>query len=685
MRLFLRQSNHNRQACPTVFGWAPTAVSRVARPLAVLFLLLLPGRMLAQYNTDRLMESGQVAMHYQDYVLSIQYFNRIIALKPYLYQPWFFRGVDKYYLDDFVGSEDDVTHAISLNPYVNEMYELRALARIRQNKLSDAIADYNQAIALMSMTRNYWYNRAICMMNLKDYDAALLQTDTIAQKWRDFAPNYSLKAEIYLQKKDTTEAAKWLDKSLEIDPYDGDTWTTRAYISLSRRQWKDADTELSKAIHLKPKTVGNYVNRALCRYNINNLRGAMEDYDQALSLDPNNFLAHYNRGLLRMQLGDDNRAITDFDYVIKMEPQNFMAIFNRALLLDRTGDLKGAIRDYSAVIAQFPNFWTGLSYRARCYRRLGMTAKAELDEFRIFKAQMDKHIGIQQRWSKSKIKQLRKRSEIDPDKYNQVVVDDEVHYQHEFKSEYRGQVQNRNVEVTFLPMFSMSFQSYHNGVSSYQVYDRSLEKFNSTTRSARHLYLNCASGQLSETLSKASFDLVDSLSRAISSVSSMKAVAPLVLMRAAAYTTVQDFEAAINDLTVYIQYDPNMAWAYSQRGLCQVKLNDYAASKGTDTRSTQTQAHDDLVKAVSLDPDNAYLHYNLGNFYAANADYGKAIDEYTIAISKNANFAEAYYNRGLARMKSDNHKGGTADLSKAGELGLYDAYSIIKQFSASKK
>ena len=54
-------------------------------------------------------------------------------------------------------------------------------------------------------------------------------------------------------------------------------------------------------------------------------------------------------------------------------------------------------------------------------------------------------------------------------------------------------------------------------------------------------------------------------------------------------------------------------------------------------------------------------------------------------ISKNANLAEAYYNRGLARMKADNRKAGIADLSKAGELGLYDAYSIIKQFSASKK
>ena len=125
----------------------------------------------------------------------------------------------------------------------------------------------------------------------------------LSKRWSKFANAYSLNAEIYLQEKDTVKAAKWLDKSLELDPYDGDALTTRAYISLSRKQWKDADKFLSKAIHLKPKTVNNYVNRALARVNYNNLRGAMSDYDTALDLDPSNFLSHYNRGLLRMQLG----------------------------------------------------------------------------------------------------------------------------------------------------------------------------------------------------------------------------------------------------------------------------------------------------------------------------------------------------------------------------------------------
>ena len=86
--------------------------------VATVLLVLMPQRTSAQFNTDRLMVSGRSALYYEDYVLSIQYFNQVHTAKPYLYEPWFFRGLAKFYLDDFGGAESDVTHAIGLNPYI---------------------------------------------------------------------------------------------------------------------------------------------------------------------------------------------------------------------------------------------------------------------------------------------------------------------------------------------------------------------------------------------------------------------------------------------------------------------------------------------------------------------------------------------------------------------------------------
>ncbi len=651
------------------------------RHIVIFFMACLSLTVRAQYNIDKLLRNGQVALHYEDYVLSIQYFNQIIALKPYLYEPWQCRAVAKFYLEDFTGAEADITKAIELNPYIHQFFDLRAITRIKQERYSEAIVDYTHAIKLAPQHQSYWMNRAICMMNIHQYSEALLQTDTIIHKWSKNANAYTLKAEIYLNKKDTTAAVHWLDKSLKIDPYDANTWTTRAYISLNRKQWRNADKELSQAIHLKPNVESNYVNRALVRINYNNLRGAMADYDMALDLNPQDFLAHYNRGLMRMQLGDDNRAIEDFNFVIRLEPKNIMAIFNRALLHDRTGNLRAAIRDYSTVIHQFPNFWTGLSYRAQCYRRLGMTAKAEMDEFRIFKAQMNKHIGIQQRWSKSKLRAMRKRSDIDPEKYNQLVVADDNTVEHEYESEYRGQVQHRKVDMEQMPMYALSYLPYQNGVSSYQAYNKDVEAFNMLHSLKHPLFITCYPKHLSEQESKMYFAMVDSLTALIQDSKQIKEVKGYLLQRAVAYTVTQNYDAAIHDLDTYLHEDSTSSIAYWQRAVCQFMMNNFNVSKGIDIQLKAANTLDDFNQAIRLDTKNAYLYYNRANFYAAKKDYKLALDDYNKALALDNQLAEVYYNCGLVQLKLGNRTKAIVNLSKAGELGIYKAYSLIKKNS----
>lgn len=486
------------------------------------------------------------------------------------------------------------------------------------------------------------------------------------------------------EKKDTVSAEKWLDKSLQLDPYDGDAWTTRAYMALARKEWKTADEALTKSLHFKPNSVNGYINRALARINLNNLRGAMSDYDNALDIDPNSFLAHYNRGLLRVQLGDNNRAITDFDFVISMEPSNYMAIFNRALLHDKTGNLRAAIKDYTKVIDQFPNFWTGLSYRAGCYRRLGMTAKAELDEFRIFKAQMNKHLGIQPRWSAKTKKEMRKRSEIDPNKFASLVVDDDPKYEHEYKSEYRGRIQNRIVEEDYLPMYQLSYFPNAKRMSGVQAFDKELDALNALDKSGKHnIYLVCTKEQLDEQQSMDLFSFIDRLSADLSVAKTDEAKQTLLLQRGVAHAVLRDFEAAISDFTEYISTGGKSSLAYWQRAVCKAEMDEFNVFEGKGVVNLHS-AEADFSDAISKNATNAYIYYNRGNLHASRKELAKAIDDYTIALRNDPNLAEAYYNRGIARAKSGNKQGATQDLSKAGELGLYDAYAVIKRLSKSK-
>ena len=643
----------------------------------ILYLLIVwPILANAQFNTDRLVMIGRSALYYEDYVLSIQYFNQAISQKPWLFEPWFFRGVAKYYLDDYRGAENDCSEAIERNPYVVSAYELRGLCRINQKKYAEAVEDYNRALRYDPENQGLWHNRILCLIQDKNYDQALVQIDTMITHWSKYARAYSMQAEVYLLQKDTTKAVKSLDKSLELDPYDGSTWAERAIISLARQKWKEGEEYLTKSIHLLPKHPGNYINRAMARYNQNNLRGAMADYDTALDLDPNNFLGHYNRGLLRAQVGDDNRGIEDFDFVLKLEPDNLMALFNRALLLEQTGNLRGAVRDYSKVIEEYPNFWFGLQHRASCYRRLGNTKQAELDEFRILKAQIDKRYGKQPRLSK---KQMRKRSDEDLEKYNQLVVADEQEVEHEYQSDSRGRVQNRKAELAWQPMYGLTFIRPQSDVKTEVAYESTVEQFNQ--RSSSHtVYVSCEQRNLSEQQMKQTFAYIDSLSTRIDETKTTTAVVPLLLLRAVAYSTIQNFDNAIDDLSICLQIDSTSSLAYWMRAVCQAKINEFNASEGTNIDLKSANVLGDLSDALQRSPQNAYLYYNRGNLYAQRHDYLRAIDDYTRALQIDERLAEAWFNRGLAKIYAKKTSEGVEDLSKAGELGLYQAYSVIKKY-----
>lgn len=655
----------------------------VWRPLLFIICCLLfsPQGARAQYNIDRLITIGRSALYYEDYVLSIQYFNQAIIAKPYLYEPWFFRAVAKYYLDDYAGAERDCSEALQRNPYVVNIYELRGLTRIQQNKYGDAIADYSRALRYDPENRSMWQNRVYCHIQNKEFDEALMELDTIQRRWSQYAQAYSMRADVYMQQKDTVQAIEALQKSLDIDPYDGQTWAMRSIISLAREEWVEAEQQLTEAIRLMPKNAGCYINRALARVNQSNLRGAMADYDMALDLEPNNFLGHYNRGLLRAQVGDDNRAIVDFDFVLNLEPDNMMALFNRAVLLDQTGDLHAAIRDYSKVIDEYPNFWTGLEYRAACYRKLGMIQKAEDDEFTVFRARLYKHLyGMQPKLDPT---QIRRRSDIDMDKYNQLVVEDTQEHQPQYQNSYRGRVQDRKVDMDLLPMFVLSFEAPKSDVRSYVAFEREVEALNSENR-ARTIYINNTHATLDEATSDSYFNYIDSLTTVISASHNTEEAMRLILLRAVAQCAIQDYDGAVDDLTTYLLVDSASTLALWQRAACQTRINQFQASQGTNTDLKTANVLGDLNHALTLSPQNAYLHFNRGCVYAQRQEYQRAISDFSEAIRLEPLMAEAYYNRGLCLISEERINEGTADLSKAGELGLYTAYSIIKKYIKQK-
>jgi tetratricopeptide (TPR) repeat protein len=79
-------------------------------------------------------------------------------------------------------------------------------------------------------------------------------------------------------------------------------------------------------------------------------------------------------------------------------------------------------------------------------------------------------------------------------------------------------------------------------------------------------------------------------------------------------------------------------------------------------------------------PDFSFAYYNKANMLCLQQDFKAAITYYTQAIQIDPDFAEAYFNRGLTYIYTQQLDKGIIDLSKAGELGIYQAYNLISRF-----
>ena len=88
----------------------------------------------------------------------------------------------------------------------------------------------------------------------------------------------------------------------------------------------------------------------------------------------------------------------------------------------------------------------------------------------------------------------------------------------------------------------------------------------------------------------------------------------------------------------------------------------------------------DYDQVLRLQPDFTFALYNKANILCAQREYKEAVNYYTKAIAMDADFAEAYFNRGLTYVYTGENEKGLNDLSKAGELGIYQAYNLITRF-----
>lgn len=686
----------------------------------VLLFSLFPLLSHAQINTDRVLSIGRNALYFEDYVLSIQYFNQIIQAKPYLYEPYYYRGIAKVLLEDFKGAEEDCTLALERNPFVVGVYSCRGYARQQLGDYTGAIADYTKGLEYDPVNNQLWMNKGIAYAQNKEYDKAEKEFSHLISKQPGFIPAYLNRSAMYLEKNDTVTALQDIDTVLKMDKFSSRAYGIRAVILSKRGDLPSALIDLNEAIRLDPRNTDYYINRGIVRYRLNDLRGTMNDYDKALDMDPSNLIALFNRGLLRSMVGDNNKAIDDFDKVIRFEPDNYMAIYNRALLRSETGDQAGAIDDYSTVLKKFNDFVPAYYARSEARKKMNDLRGAEIDYATAMTLEINRGKNARKETDDSSKKdaeeKVRANSDQNISKFNKLVVaDPEDESKRNYTNEYRGRVQNRNVSIGLQPQYFFSWYKQESDLRHVSYYIGIVEEINKNNSLNNYLFLTNKDITLTSDQVSERFSSIDNYSKRIGEDSSDISA---YMGRAVDFMLIQDMKSALEDCDALVRINPSYLPVYMNRALILSKELEYANAmkeneeedkaastlqsfdvpgiKGAKNSSSKfkTQVAEsqitsaerwkiisDYGKVISLDPKFVTAYYNRANIYSELKEYQRAIDDYTRAIELEPDFAEAYFNRGLTRVLAGKDKEGIFDLSKAGELGIPEAYNIIKRYS----
>lgn len=645
-------------------------------PLAAILCLLFPLRMSAQVNAEQVMTIGRNVLSMEDYLLAIQYFNQAIKVKPYLADPYYYRGLAKLSLEDYEGAVADETLALERNKFKSEAYKARGFALQNLGRDSLALSDYDKGLEYDPTDRYFLFYKGVAQTSLKQFVAADSTFALLLRANPKFEDAWCARARMNIMKGDTVAALADIERTLAISPTVINAWLIRAQIKADKREWKEALTDMDEAVRLRPEETDLYINRAYLRYNNEDFFGAMADYNYALQLEPDNATALFNRALLRFEVMELENAAVDFTHVLQLSPDNFHARYNRGLVyleLDRNRD---ALADFKAISQKYPRFYPVYYAIAECERRLGHLQSVGQN---MRKAEM-----LVSNYVSNPEKNPLDRPKIDAGKTYDVageenMSEDEVmekfnrlvtttsptETRMSFNDRIKGRVQDRTMSVAPEPAYMLSFMAPEVSLQNTSNYYRELDDINARHYLNDRLYLvagNPTPGN--EQAMRRLFEEEEVYTRALD-VANPRPVDRLA--RGVIRTMLKNYEGAEQDFTKAVETADNFTSALLGRAYVNMMLD------------RPQLAAADLDEALRINPNLVYAWFNKGIIYYNAGDYTSAMQAFSEAVRLSPSLGPAYYNRGLCFMHSGNRQAAFSDLSRAGELGVLPSYNLLKR------
>ncbi len=205
----------------------------------------------------------------------------------------------------------DYERIIKLDAYFFPNYAEKAKTAKENGNIQAAIGYYKQALAFDPKNKEYINSRGWLYEELKQYDSAYYDFDTLVQ----------------------------------LEPENYYYYFNRAYVLDGLGRIKEAIKDYTTSIKYKADYHLTYNNRGYEYYQLKKYKEAEKDYTKSIELKSDYYLSYLNRGLMYHDQKKYERAITDYKNAMQYSENNTTVIYNLALAYDKTKKAEKAV-DY---------------------------------------------------------------------------------------------------------------------------------------------------------------------------------------------------------------------------------------------------------------------------------------------------------------------------------------------------
>lgn len=647
------------------------ALKRFAVIVFLIFLSLT--EMCAQINHKHYILMGKLDLSKEQFSEAIQNFNVAIIAKPNDFEAYFLRGIAKYSLNDFNGAVDDFSRTLEIHPLYVRAYHYRGVANDRLSNYADAMNDFQKAISLDPFSEELHLAAGATLMHLNDYPNAVAEFDTALIINPENANAYISRgiAKRYLD--DLDGALTDMNNAVYYDFFNIEAVVRRGMIELEREEYQAAMNDFNAALRMDNDNPLIYFQRGVAYLNLGDTLAALRDYEKVNNLDQRNALTYFNRAIIYSMLEDYDVALALYNKVIEINPENIYGYFNRGILFYKMKQWDNAEDDFTMVIELFPDFIDAWMNRAVVRFEKDDIKGAEMDQYHA------KQIMAFVSEDKANVDSLYNHySKMD---YNKIIS-----FESDFVDGNRQKTLVQFSDIRIQP--KGSFIVNITGDSHYYL-DATLSQISQNMRlDGKMAYVE---NDILDENHKSYIN--DQIIYSVDNQNIKTLLEGIYNFEIYNYQKGENlFSSLLNDPLIGVYAGINLSVLQNLKAELVVNDRNYDNSiyitqkRATEIITTQEkpdyqQSMNTLTDVLAKNGRNPYVWYNMGNLHLQMQEFNKAVDDYTKAIQYDPNLAEAYYNRALTLLYLDKKSKAIKDLSKAGELGIQEAYVVLKRFT----